>query len=62
MPSPSKSKMKYAVAVAAPVVAVVIGAMLKAKKAKPKTGEHSTNEPVPPAATENDRGGPPRKD
>ena len=62
MPSPSKSKMKYAVAVAAPVAAVVIGAMLKAKKAKPKTGEHSTNEPVPPAATENDRGGPPRKD
>ena len=45
MTSPSKSKMKYAVAVAVPVAAVVVGAMLKTKKAEPQKSEHTPDEP-----------------
>jgi hypothetical protein len=43
--TPSKSKAKYAVAVAAPVAAVVIGAMLKRKKAEPQKSEHTPDVP-----------------
>ena len=62
MTSPSKSKMKYAVAVVAPVAAVVIGAMLKTKKAEPQKSEHTPDAPVsvdPLVPAEDDKGTPP---
>ena len=48
MPLPPSTKVKYAALAAVPV-ALVVGAVLKAKKAEPAKTGRTEDEPVPPA-------------
>ena len=48
IPLPSSTKVKYAVLAAVPV-ALVVGAVLKAKKAEPAKSGRIEDEPIPPA-------------